>query len=50
MNAFVDEKTTLIKNFKDNYDISVLGELVSFSEYLTDEELGQILVVWDLVV
>jgi hypothetical protein len=38
MNAFVDEKTTLIKNFKDNYDISVLGELVSFSEYLTDEE------------
>ena len=38
MNAFVDEKTTLIKKFKDNYDISVLGELVSFSEYLTDEE------------
>jgi hypothetical protein len=25
MNAFVDEKTTLIKIFKDNYDISVLG-------------------------
>jgi hypothetical protein len=34
MNAFVDEKTTLIKKFKDNYDISVLGELVSFSKYL----------------
>jgi hypothetical protein len=28
----------LTKIFKDNYDISVLGELVSFSEYLTDEE------------
>jgi hypothetical protein len=24
MNAFVDEKTTLIKKFKDNYDISVV--------------------------